>query len=136
MSTTATGTELSTGTAGWSDGGELPPGLGPYKLAWRRLRRNKVALAFGGLFLAIVIVCLLAPVYAHDIAHSGPNDQHADTALNQFGLPVGPTWHAKFFLGADETGRDVAVRLLYGGRNSLQIGAEAMLITIILATVL
>jgi peptide/nickel transport system permease protein len=134
---TATGTELSAEISGWSDAGEeLPPGLGPYQLAWRRLKRNKVALAFGGLFLAIVIVCILAPVYAHDIAHSGPNDQHADTALNQFGLPIGPSWHAKFFLGADETGRDVAVRLLYGGRNSLQIGAEAMLITIILATLL
>jgi peptide/nickel transport system permease protein len=137
MSTTATGTELSADTAAWSDAGEeLPPGLGPYQLAWRRLRRNKIALAFGGLFLAIVIVCLLAPVYAHSIAHSGPNDQHADTALNQFGLPIGPTWHAKFFLGADSTGRDVAVRLLYGGRNSLQIGAEAMIITIVLATLL
>ena len=110
--------------------------LGPYQLAWRRLRRNKVALAFGGLFVAIVIVCLLAPVYAHDVAHTGPNDEHVDTALNQFGLPIGPTWHAKFFLGADNTGRDVAVRLLYGGRNSLQIGAEATIITMLLATVL
>ena len=73
---------------------------------------------------------------SNHIAHSGPNDEHVDTALNQFGLPIGPTWHAKFFLGADNTGRDVAVRLLYGGRNSLQIGAEATIITIILATLL
>jgi len=122
----------------WSEsaGEEIPPGLGPYKLALRRLRRNKVALAFGGLFLIIVIVCLLAPVYANDIAHSGPNDEHVDTALNQYGLPIGPTWHAKFFLGADNVGRDVAVRLLYGGRTSLQIGAEATVLTIVLATIL
>jgi peptide/nickel transport system permease protein len=122
----------------WSEtaGEELPPGLGPYKLAWRRLRRNKVALAFGALFVIIVILCLLAPVYANDIAHSGPNDEHVDTALNQYGLPIGPTWHAKFFLGADNVGRDVAVRLLYGGRTSLQIGAEATVITIVLATIL
>jgi peptide/nickel transport system permease protein len=135
---TVTGTEVGADAESvWGDGGEeLPPGLGPYKLAWRRLKRNKVALAFGGLFLAIVIVCLLAPVYANHIAHTGPNDEHVDTALNQFGLPIGPTWHAKFFLGADNTGRDVAVRLLYGGRNSLQIGAEATLITIIMATLL
>ena len=133
---TITGTEASVEPSAWDAGEELPPGLGPYKLAWRRLRRNKVALAFGGLFLLIVIVCLLAPVYANHIAHSGPNDEHVDTALNQFGLPIGPTWHAKFFLGADNTGRDVAVRLLYGGRNSLQIGAEATIITIILATLL
>jgi peptide/nickel transport system permease protein len=134
---TITGTEVGADSSSWSDPGEeLPPGLGPYQLAWRRLRRNKVALAFGGLFVLIVVLCLLAPVYSHDIAHSGPNDEHVDTALNQFGLPIGPTWHAKFFLGADNTGRDVAVRLLYGGRNSLQIGAEATIITIILATLL
>ncbi len=133
---TVTGTEVPVESSAWDAGEELPPGLGPYQLAWRRLKRNKVALAFGGLFLAIVIVCLLAPVYANDIAHTGPNDEHVDTALNQFGLPIGPTWHAKFFLGADNTGRDVAVRLLYGGRNSLQIGAEATIITIIMATLL
>ncbi len=132
---TVTGTEVPLESSAWDAGEELPPGLGPYRLAWRRLKRNKVALAFGGLFVAIVIVCLLAPVYANNIAHTGPNDEHVDTALNQYGLPIGPTWHAKFFLGADNTGRDVAVRLLYGGRNSLQIGAEATIITILLATV-
>jgi peptide/nickel transport system permease protein len=138
MSVSATGTEFSGGVpTALIEGEELPPGIGPYKLAWRRLRRNKVALAFGGLFLVIVIMCLLAPVYSHDIAHIGPNDEsHLDQALSTIGIPIGPTWHAKFFLGADESGRDVAVRLLYGGRNSLEVGAEATLITIVLATVL
>jgi peptide/nickel transport system permease protein len=137
MSATATGTELSGDLPPELRGdAELPPGVGPYQLAWRRLRRNKVALAFGGLFLLIVVLCLLAPVYANDIAHTGPNDQHIDKALNSVGLPIGPTWHSRFFLGADDVGRDVAVRLLYGGRNSLQVGAEATLITIVLATLL
>jgi len=137
-STPASVIEESLPHQGWpsSDGEEIPPGIGPYKLAWRRLRRNKVALAFGGLFLAIVILCLLAPVYANDIAHTGPNQENVDTALNSFGLPIGPTWHAHYFLGADNVGRDVAVRLLYGGRTSLQIGAEATLITIVFATLL
>jgi peptide/nickel transport system permease protein len=137
MSTTATGTEVGFDLPERRDAAdeELPPGIGPYALAWRRLRRNKTALAFGLLFLVIVIMCLLAPVWAH-IAHSGPNDEHVDTALNKFGLPIGPTWHSHFFLGADNTGRDVAVRLLYGGRNSLEVGAEATLITMILATIL
>ena len=52
------------------------------------------------------------------------------------GIPTGPTWHSSFFLGADTSGRDLAVRLLYGGRNSLEIGVVATLITMILATVL
>jgi peptide/nickel transport system permease protein len=116
---------------------DVPPGIGPYRLAWRRLRRNYVALAFGCLFLLIVVLCLLAPVYSNDIAHIGPNDtSHIDQALSLTGIPIGPTWHSTFLLGADTTGRDVAVRLLYGGRNSLEIGLIATLITMFFATVL
>ena len=116
---------------------DVPAGIGPYKLALRRLRRNRVALAFGGLFLLIVVLCLLAPVYSSDIAHIGPNDEsHIDQALGLTGIPIGPKWRSQFFLGADTNGRDVAVRLLYGGRNSLEIGVIATLITMILATVL
>jgi peptide/nickel transport system permease protein len=115
----------------------LPPGIGPYKLAWRRLRRNYVALAFGGMFLLIVVMCLLAPLYSRDIARIGPNDEsHIYSVLSSIGVPIGPTWHSQFLLGADENGRDVAVRLLYGGRNSLFIGAVATLITMVLATIL
>jgi len=137
MSTTASGTELPLETPNrLSEGEELPPGIGPYKLAWRRLKRNKTALAFGGLFLVIALMCLLAPVYAHDIAHTTPTAESPDTALNSVGLPIGPTWHGKFFLGADEVGRDVAVRLLYGGRNSLEIGIVATIFTVFFATIL
>jgi peptide/nickel transport system permease protein len=126
---------------------DLPPGAGPYKLAWRRLRRNRVALAFGGLFMLIVILCLLAPVYSHDIAHVGPNAENITGTIkvggktkdivSLIGIPIGPTWNFHhYFFGADKEGRDVAVRLLYGGRNSLEIGVVATLLTTILATVL
>jgi peptide/nickel transport system permease protein len=115
--------------------------MGPYQIAWRRLRRNRIALAFGGLFVVIVVLCVLAPVYASDIAHTTPSANHETETVrlgsktvdvvSLTGLPIGPTWHGRFFLGADAEGRDVAVRLLYGGRNSLEIGAVATLITII-----
>ncbi len=125
----------------------LPPGIGPYRLAWRRMRRNKVSLLFGGVFIVIVIMCLLAPVYSHDIAHIGPNGGSPTTQIhiggkteyvtNPEGVPIGPTWNLRnYFLGADELGRSVAVRLLYGGRNSIEIGVVAMLITMILGTIL
>ncbi len=125
---------------------DLPPGIGPYALAWRRLRRNRVALAFGAVFLLIVVLCLLAPVYSSQIAHTGPNDNHvtevvqvhgkATNVVSLTGIPIGPTWHGRFFLGADPNGRDIAVRLLYGGRNSLEIGFVATLLTMLLAIVL
>jgi peptide/nickel transport system permease protein len=112
----------------------------------RTLLRNRVALAFGALFVAIVVLCLLAPVYAKDIAHTGPNDNHITETIevggkpvdvvSPTGVPIGPTWKGRFLLGADSNGRDVAVRLLYGGRNSLEIAGIATLITMLLAIVL
>jgi peptide/nickel transport system permease protein len=127
-------------------GEPVAAGVGPYRLALRRMRHNKTALAFGLLFLLVVVLSLLAPVYAHDIAHTGPNDQHLNEVLHYggksryvvslTGIPIGPTWHAKFFLGADPDGRDLAVRLLYGGRTSLAIGGIATVVTIVLATIL
>lgn len=147
MATTATGTEFSESPASaMAEGEDVPPGLGFYKLAWRRLRRNRMALAFGVLFIVIVVLCLLAPVYSHDIAHSSASDEHItetiivgghkETVVSATGIPIGPTWHSRFFLGADSNGRDVAVRLLYGGRNSLEIGIVATLITMVLAVIL
>lgn len=121
-------------------------GLALYRLAWRRLRRDYVALAFGALFLVVVLLCLLAPLYARYVAHSGPDAQHITEVLtikgkrvdvvSLTGIPIGPTWHSRFFLGADADGRDLAVRLLYGGRTSLAIGAMATVITIALGTAL
>jgi len=123
-----------------------PPGTGPWRLAWRRLARRRATLAFGGLFLAMVALCLLAPVYAHEIARTGPDANHITETVDvggrkldvvsPTGVPIGPTWQARFLLGADPNGRDVAVRLLYGGRNSLEIGALATLITMLLAVLL
>jgi peptide/nickel transport system permease protein len=146
--TSASGTEFSgeLPAAFRAEGEELPPGLGPWALAWRRLKRNGVALFFGGLFIVIVVMCLLAPVYANDVAHQGPAVQNITGTVkvggknvdivSPTGIPTGPTWHSHYFLGADANGRDTAVRLLYGGRNSLEIGTVAMLITMILALIL
>ena len=51
--------------------------------------------------------------------------------------PIGPTWDPEhYFLGADNQGRDVAARLLYGGRNSLLIGVAAALLTCFLGTLI
>jgi peptide/nickel transport system permease protein len=120
-------------------------GVGPYRLAWRRLRRDRLALAFGVLFALIVLLCLLAPVYAKDVAHTTPVANHitdtvkiggrVEDVVSQYGIPIGPTWHGRFLLGADANGRDVAVRLLYGGRNSLEIGVLATVITVVLAVI-
>ena len=51
-------------------------GRSPWYLAWLRLRRNKVALVCGGVFVLIVLFCLAAPLWAEHVAHTGPNENH------------------------------------------------------------
>jgi len=121
-------------------------GLGPWRLGLRRLRRNKTALAFGALFILLVACCLAAPLWAKHVAHTGPDENHlSDTikvdgkttnVVGLDGVPIGPQYTGEFFLGADPNGRDIMVRLLYGGRNSLMIGVGAALITTILSIIL
>src|SRR5438067_2005631 len=84
--TSAPGTEFSgeLPVASQAAGEPIPPGLGPWRLAGRRLRRNRVALFFGAIFLLVVILCLLAPIYSQDIAHISP-----DTGLPDAQIHVG-----------------------------------------------
>lgn len=122
------------------------PGLGPWRLTARRLRRNKFALGAGIVFLLVVAACLAAPLWAEHVAESTPDKNHlTDTVIvdgeekdvvDPLGRPIGPTWSDHFFLGADSNGRDVMVRLLYGGRNSLMIGLAAAVGTALVGLVL
>ena len=139
------------GPAAWEQEAEREQvhGLGPWRLGLRRLRRNKVALAFGFLFILLVAACLAAPLWANNIADTGPNTNHLSDTIQVDGesvnvvaldgVPIGPQYlkaDGKFFLGADRNGRDIMVRLLYGGRNSLLIGISAALITTLLSILL
>jgi peptide/nickel transport system permease protein len=129
-------------------------GRNPWALAARRLRRNRIALAALGLLLLMVVLSLLAPWYAHDVAHIasplGPNlngttvvggkvvpvMQQGGGTLHLGETPIGPTWDLRhYFLGADNLGRDVAALILYGGRASLQIGISSAVICCLVATV-
>ncbi|HST15743.1 MAG TPA: ABC transporter permease [Gaiellaceae bacterium] len=136
-------------------GGDLAiAAASPWQLARRRLLRNRVALVMAGLLAVIVALCLCAPLYAHHVAHTDPFRSNLDgttiangkrvpvmvQSTQGLGLgvtPIGPTWDVHhYFLGADGQGRDVAARLLYGGRNSLLIGTSAALITCFLAVLI
>ena len=120
-------------------------GRSPWYLAWLRMRRNRVGLAFGVLFLLIVLACLAAPLWADHVAHTGPNENHITDKIlidgqetyvvSPDGTPVGPGLHGRYMLGADQNGRDVMVRLLYGGRTSIYIGVVAALVTTVFAVV-
>jgi peptide/nickel transport system permease protein len=146
----ATETTLQ-GPAAWEEEAERERvhGLGPWKLGLRRLRRNKVALLFGFLFVLLVASCIAAPLWADKVAKTTPTENHLSDVIkvdgkdkNVVGLdgvPIGPQWlkaDGKFLLGADRNGRDIMVRLLYGGRNSLMIGVVAAVMTTFLSILL
>jgi peptide/nickel transport system permease protein len=128
-------------------------GKSPWRLAGRRLLRNRVAMAALALFVVIVLVSFAAPLYAEHIAHTDPfaNNLNGTTVvdgrtvevLQQGGgplklgeTPIGPTWRSNYFLGADNQGRDVMARVLYGGRASLLIGIGSALLACLAALVL
>src|SRR5437588_7242653 len=77
-------------------------GVGPWKLAGRRLRRNKVALAFAMLFIVLVAMAIAAPIWAHDVAHTDASTNHLTETIKEgskdvnvvafSGIPVGPQW--------------------------------------------
>jgi peptide/nickel transport system permease protein len=127
-------------------------GQSPWHIAARRLARNRVAVAGLVLFLLIVAVSFAAPLYADYVADTNPfaSNLSGTTIVDgkrveviqsgggKLGLgevPIGPTWQRNFFVGADNQGRDVAARVLYGGRSSLLIGIGSALIACFLATI-
>jgi len=129
-------------------------GRSPWALAARRLLRNRIALVALAGFVVIVVACLAAGWYAHSVAHTHPFESTIDgTTLidgkqqpvmvqgtGGLGLgvtPIGPTWDIHhYFLGADNQGRDVAARMLYGGRNSLIIGSASAALCCFFATII
>ena len=115
-------------------------------MAGRRVRlilKDRAAVAAAVVFSLLVLACLAAPLYAEHVAETTPYDNHVtDTVtvdgqerdvVSPTGIPTGPTWQGHFMLGADQNGRDLAVRLLYGGRTSLKIAAGSVAITLVLA---
>jgi len=126
---------------------ELADLAGGTPMPQRRANRiSPLSLVGLSVFAVIVIACLAAPLYAHFVAGTDPNANHLSDVItidgrqlpvvSDLGIPIGPTWHAQFLLGADGNGRDIAVRLLYGGRTTLLIGVVAATLTVALGALL
>jgi peptide/nickel transport system permease protein len=102
----------------------LVRGRSPARDALRRLRRDYMALAGIAFLLVVALVSLLAPVLA-------PRDP-IETNLSQRLAPIGAP---DYPLGADELGRDILSRLIWGGRISLLVGFSAVTVAMLLGIV-
>jgi oligopeptide transport system permease protein len=158
--------------------GEPERGRSPWHDAWRRLRKNRLAV-FSGVFLSLItLACLLGPaispydyreqplelgasppltplLLATDSTRSSPNPYVV--ALNPTAakegfiaaqvsalkrgetVSVGPRTyranHQIHLLGTDMAGRDLLVRILYGGRISLAVGLSATVVALTIGVI-
>ena len=105
----------------------------PFRLAWRRLRRDKVSMVALGFVIIICLVAVLAPLLTAIIGH-GPNTQYPNIGLTIYGHPIPPG--GAFLLGTDDLGRDVLSRLIYGARVSLEVGIGGTAMAFVLGVAL
>jgi oligopeptide transport system permease protein len=89
--------------------------IGLWQDAWRRFRRNRLALLGAVLVALLVLIAFLAPLLVHLGIIIDPIHQQVEN------IEVGPGV-AGHPLGTDELGRDTLSRLMYGSRISLSVG--------------
>jgi len=94
--------------------------------AWDRFKRNPAALVG----IALIVVFIVAAVFAPQIASFEPNEQAGPLATN----PAGPG--GDHLLGLDQQGRDVFTRILFGARLSLLVGLVSVAVGLAIGLVL
>ncbi|QWZ07957.1 ABC transporter permease [Nocardioides panacis] len=109
------------------------------QIAWRRLKRDKVALGGAVFLIFLVLVALFAPVIVKFLG-SPPNQFHQDLIDPATGgLPIGPRGGQSWdhLMGVEPVnGRDIFSRIVYGARISLLIAFMATLLSVVIGTTL
>ncbi|MFL6134200.1 MAG: ABC transporter permease [Nocardioidaceae bacterium] len=137
-------TPLEVGPGGAADLAESPAGSGSRiegrslgQIAWRRFKRDKVAVAGGCFLIFLILVALFAPLIIR-VLGDPPNEFHQnliDPATG--GLPKGRfggmSWD--HLMGVEPVnGRDIFSRVVYGARISLLIAFLATLVSVVIGT--
>jgi peptide/nickel transport system permease protein len=103
----------------------------PWRLSVERLRRDRMAMITAGIIVLIVALAVGAPLISMLVGHP-PDMQYRDIGLTPDGLPVPP--NGTFWLGTDDLGRDLMVRIAYGARISLVVSVVSTAATVLLGT--
>ncbi len=104
--------------------GDAAAGNSQWADAWRRLKKNKMAVGCGIVFLVIFFSCFLGPTIHHWLTGMLPNAQ--DLTATRL-APNGT-----HFFGTDTLGRDVFIRTLVGGQISIIVGISATFVALVL----
>ncbi len=100
------------------------PNLTFWQDAWRRLKKNRVAFGAMCLLILYVILAIFAPMVS----------KYSFSAMDTSAIYAGPS--LDHWLGCDNTGRDIWVRIWMGARVSLTIGFCAAFINLCVGAVI
>ncbi|NNU84785.1 ABC transporter permease [Geobacillus sp. BMUD] len=95
-----------------------------WKEAWRRFRKNKIALVGAGIVFFFILVAILAPWLA-------PYDYKDQQLAERLQPPSETHW-----FGTDDFGRDIFSRVIYGARISLWVGFFSVLGSVMVGSLL
>jgi oligopeptide transport system permease protein len=102
---------------------EIKPSVSYWQDAWRRLRRNKVAVVSLAIVIVLAIFAFAGPLfYDYDYTTQFRGQENIDPCL-------------KYPFGTDNHGRDLFVRTMFGTRISLAVGIVASLIVLVIGSV-
>lgn len=96
------------------------------------------------IIVLLALIALFAPVISKNIVQRGPNDLFIYETLDEYGLPIGPSLQKVdfegaeqpgFWFGADQAGRDLFVRTIYGARTSLAVALGATGLAVLIGVV-
>ncbi|MFF4905068.1 ABC transporter permease [Streptomyces sp. NPDC085900] len=108
------------------------------RIAWERLKRDKLALSGGVVVLLLILVALFAPLIAHAYGQD-PDAYHESLIDPLFSTPKGSLGgiSGEHWLGVEPVnGRDIFARVLYGARISLLVGFLSAIVAVVLGTIL
>jgi ABC-type dipeptide/oligopeptide/nickel transport system permease subunit len=128
--------------------GEVPPdpaagsakieGRSLWRIAWRRLKRDRVAMAGGTVVILLILMAIFAPLIVNVLGYP-PNEFHQNTIdpvsqRPRFEFPFG-AFSAEYLMGVEPPfGRDIFSRIVYGSRISLLIAFFATLLSVVIGT--
>ena len=119
--------QQKTSSRNGTDESDLILGTSLWEDAWKRLRKNNMALASGVILLCLAVLCLLGPVLLGVFLGY---DAHTQNLI--YG-PQPPSIQHPF--GTDFYGRDLLTRVLIGAQVSLSVGFLAAMVAAFIGTI-
>src|SRR5215469_993388 len=104
------------------------------QIAWRRLRKDKVAMTGGVIIVILIVIAIVGPYLV-----ANPNTYHSDLIDPTYSRPTGPFGGISLshpFGVEPVTGRDMLARIVVGARYSLLIGFLATALAVIIGVVM